>query len=690
MLKPYILTRFLLLVIGVSFIAFNLYPYHQMILTMYFVSDAGEGEKKREGEEVNHSLQDGESGRNKLIEDLRKENSRLKALLLNNASAHDNNDEISRTEVLVGKRQHPQPETLSRTSYQQLNYSKSVHQIIFKEKSPENAIITSKDVEKTEAKDYESNYGGNGNVNNYDQSYQEEAETTRIWNETFAFRERVENALKWAVSDTKHIDWSLIGKGEIHILYKLKKYLQHLMEDYRTPEMMKLRLYGGMQCSESHATYQEEVLKTVNMDICSEIEWYKVAQLALPSARTFMDIGANKGYLASLFISLWGGGGIGINPRKVFDSAKELNLWKGSRNPAGFCKDGNNHGIALYCSSRRFDNGSCMDQNLNIKVYSVDGSSTITEQMNGLIRKLLPNVMIDDKLITISSEKDSNFVNSTISTPPIFTKASIADDDTLPIKFKPSTIDYLVNKNNENMNRILKYTGYKIKEKEERINTDIWSYWNYAMSDKLGKATFTKQGKDEKVGPGFEGGKINAKPSGVHNVEEVNMTTVDDLLKLKDIKSLDILKIDAEGHDNKVITGAMEVIEKKILMFVFEGYGWLSGEMISTFDDLGYSCYSSSKAGLYKWNANCLADDIILKKKEKGNVFCASRIRAPMIALSFDGLSFPGMLDEIRRGREMDGMTENYSEAVAKDEELGKSFVSWKSFCKEWPHCALS
>ena len=34
--------------------------------------------------------------------------------------------------------------------------------------------------------------------------------------------------------------------------------------------------------------------------------------------------------------------------------------------------------------------------------------------------------------------------------------------------------------------------------------------------------------------------------------------------------------------------------------------------------------------------------------------------------------------------------TENYSEAVAKDEELGKSFVSWKSFCKEWPHCALS
>jgi len=211
------------------------------------------------------------------------------------------------------------------------------------------------------------------------------------------------------------------------------------------------------------------------------------------------------------------------------------------------------------------------------------------------------------------------------------------------------------------------------------------------MSDQVGKATFTKQGKDEKVGPGFEGGKINVKAYKGYNVEEVNMTTVDKLLQQLDVKSVNILKIDAEGHDNKVITGAMRAIEKDLSMFVFEGYGWLSGEMISTFNDLGYSCYSSSKAGLFKLDANCLADDIISKRKEKGNVFCASRIRAPMITLSFDGLTFPVMMDEMHRGKdEADSMTfVGGSEMKVNREEFGESFVSWRPFCKEWPQCAL-
>lgn len=53
------------------------------------------------------------------------------------------------------------------------------------------------------------------------------------------------------------------------------------------------------------------------MDICSEVEWYKVVQLAWPGATSFLDVGANKGYLGSLFAGLWGGGGLGISPRKV-------------------------------------------------------------------------------------------------------------------------------------------------------------------------------------------------------------------------------------------------------------------------------------------------------------------------------------------------------------------------------------
>ena len=113
------------------------------------------------------------------------------------------------------------------------------------------------------------------------------------------------------------------------------------------------------------------------MDICSEVEWYKVIQLAFPEATTFVDIGANKGYLGSLFLGLWGGAGLGVSPKKVdrlnyyhphhrhrhpsspsthllvltcslasrlaeqtFELSKRLDVWPKSRNPSGYCKDG--------------------------------------------------------------------------------------------------------------------------------------------------------------------------------------------------------------------------------------------------------------------------------------------------------------------------------------------------------------
>lgn len=94
------------------------------------------------------------------------------------------------------------------------------------------------------------------------------------------------------------------------------------------------------------------------MDICSEIEWYKLVQLCWPTASIIFDVGANKGYLGSLFLALWGGNGLGISPAVVFETATKLNTWKNSRNPAGYCRvigDGqrgewNEVGFPLFCS----------------------------------------------------------------------------------------------------------------------------------------------------------------------------------------------------------------------------------------------------------------------------------------------------------------------------------------------------
>ena len=54
-------------------------------------------------------------------------------------------------------------------------------------------------------------------------------------------------------------------------------------------------------------------------------------QLAWPEADTFVDIGANKGYLGSLFLSLWGGGGLGLNPARLYETTTQLKTWAGSK-----------------------------------------------------------------------------------------------------------------------------------------------------------------------------------------------------------------------------------------------------------------------------------------------------------------------------------------------------------------------
>lgn len=86
------------------------------------------------------------------------------------------------------------------------------------------------------------------------------------------------------------------------------------------------------------------------MDICSEVEWYKLAHLAWPSATHIIDVGANKGYLGSLFLALWGGNGLGLSPAVIFDHATRLNTWKNSRNPAGYCKARRIHSTNILIS----------------------------------------------------------------------------------------------------------------------------------------------------------------------------------------------------------------------------------------------------------------------------------------------------------------------------------------------------
>ena len=352
------------------------------------------------------------------------------------------------------------------------------------------------------------------------------------------------------------LKWDHIANNEVHIMLKMIRYLRRLSKQ---PEaLIAKQVAEGFQCNEHHPFQQESISKHVEMSICSEIEWYKTAQLTFPEAKTIIDVGGNKGYLGSLFVSLWGGGGYGVTPTALSSVFIADKTWH--RNPFGFCRDGQNFGIPLHCPAEYTQDplfaskGTCNYKRQGVSVTSFDGSSYLVGTLNGLMQNNLTDPQV-------------------------------------------------------------------------RAHA-VWRYIHNAAGDKLGVVAFTKQSKESR--PGFEGGKMKqAHTEG--STELVNVTTIDHYAATRGL-AVDVLKIDAEGADGLVIKGALGSIYATIGLLTFEGYGKgsLTETMISDFDAHGFSCYSTSLAGLFKWNGNCMRGS--KKRATKGNIFCASRCVGKMRA----------------------------------------------------------
>lgn len=461
-----------------------------------------------------------------------------------------------------------------------------------------------------------------------------------------ALLSRTEAFLSWATNtnatDGKaapYVRWDLVSNADIHIAHKLAQYLRFHLGGEAGRRRLVRAMKSGYQCSPLQAAQQEFIAKHIKMDICSEVEWYKLAQLAWPQAKVFFDVGANKGYLGALFLSLWGGGGLKASPAELFAIAKRINAWKGSRNPAGYCRDGLNFAIASHCEDERLRDertGRCNAADASVRVYSLDGSSYLTKTLSGIISsELFPGA----------------------PQPP-------------------------------------------------------WSYSNFAVSNVEGTARFTKQSQEKNAG--FEGGGI--RPSAPQDeTEEVPMTTADAFAQQQGVEKVDLLKIDTEGNDNNVLLGAERMLQEQTGMFAFEGGKGItfSKEMIDRFDDWGYNCYSTSRAGLFKWNGGCMKEKYMggFRAKDKGNIFCVHRQRAELAALAYDVLSFPAIAEFVLKDLPSAGaaLTKGQAEVAhfffnqtspkgmnVDIDLVGKIdlplltdlYVNIHGFCKPWPACA--
>jgi len=169
-----------------------------------------------------------------------------------------------------------------------------------------------------------------------------------------------------------------------------------------------------------------------------------------------------------------------------------------------------------------------------------------------------------------------------------------------------------------------------------------WQWFHMAVSNTSGSIQFSF--KD-----GSERSHISTSESdttdGGGEIIDVQLTTVDEFLQDQGLKMVDIMKIDTEGNDPRVLFGAKNSFqESRVRVVTFEIIETETGawryhsvtEMVDYMFQLGYVCYLISME-VHRitgcWN------DIMERSKGWSNAVCASTKSAPKVVEVFDRYS---------------------------------------------------
>jgi hypothetical protein len=199
-----------------------------------------------------------------------------------------------------------------------------------------------------------------------------------IDSETANFLGRIESTLSWAAKDILLTNNHGISKDDVVRLYKIRNYLRQRLG--AVPQ-----LHPTCSAQETHAQTLSLQNRSRLPRICVETEYYKVAQIAIPEALTFVDAGANRGYIGAAIVALWGGYYWSVYPRTLqIDITKVV----GRDNACGYCDTCNSLAIPLHCPHvQRYTGGGCMYPR-KIAVTSFDGLECAGRLLNGIIRNI--------------------------------------------------------------------------------------------------------------------------------------------------------------------------------------------------------------------------------------------------------------------------------------------------------------
>jgi len=322
------------------------------------------------------------------------------------------------------------------------------------------------------------------------------------------------------------------------------------------------------------------------------LQVYKIAQLAMPELKTFVDVGANRGFIGSMLIGMWGGHEHRITPAVVSNHSLALDLYPNNRNPFGYCRTGLNHAYPIYCpEGRRKGKGECMIKR-DVRVFSIDGSSNLKRQVGSVIRDLDAS-----RLWSYDNYAISNTIGFTQFTRQNATHMSGLEGGTLNAKGDTETVPMTT------IDAFLEEAGFT--GVVDVIKIDAESH------DLVGLLVPTALHNAPGLCTHYAPNPHSSTHTPAHTLQGARKTI---------------------ERGTKIITYE----HSRVANFTLGRKAW---EM---FRELKFSCYSAAFKLLYKMDLECLEGTWLhnIMKFDWGNIYCASQVHAPAVVAAFDAISF--------------------------------------------------
>jgi FkbM family methyltransferase len=130
--------------------------------------------------------------------------------------------------------------------------------------------------------------------------------------------------------------------------------------------------------------------------------------------------------------------------------------------------------------------------------------------------------------------------------------------------------------------------------------------------------------------PGYSGSVAssmhNLHPEESVKISQARVETLDSYCRKKDIRSIDIMKIDVEGAEMLVIQGGMNIIKECCPILFMEllrkwsmAFGYHPNDLLKILYEFGYKCWTQDNAGLvpFEWmNESTIQTNFILVQEQ--------------------------------------------------------------------------